>query len=76
MISKEEAISKTAQWIKQVVIDCHFCPFAALPVKKNRVRYVVERSEETAEVLKISTATVKREWTIARAWLYKKINGT
>ena len=32
--------------------------------------------EETAEVLKISPATVKREWTIARAWLYKKINGT
>ncbi len=51
MISKEEAISKTAQWIKQVVIDCHFCPFAALPVKKNTVRYVVERSAETAEVL-------------------------
>lgn len=31
--------------------------------------------EETAEVLKISPATVKREWTIAQAWLYKKING-
>ncbi len=31
--------------------------------------------EETAEVLKISPATVKREWTVARAWLYKKING-
>lgn len=31
--------------------------------------------EETAEVLKISPATVKREWTIARAWLYQKING-
>ena len=31
--------------------------------------------EETAEVLKISPATVKRDWTIARAWLYKKING-
>jgi len=31
--------------------------------------------EETAEVLKISPATVKREWTIARAWLYKNING-
>ncbi len=30
--------------------------------------------EETAEVLKISPATVKREWTIARAWLYQKIN--
>lgn len=31
--------------------------------------------EETADVLKISSATVKREWTIARAWLYQKING-
>jgi RNA polymerase sigma factor (TIGR02999 family) len=31
--------------------------------------------EETAEVLKVSPATVKREWTIARAWLYQKING-
>lgn len=30
--------------------------------------------EETAEVLKISPATVKREWAIARAWLYQKIN--
>jgi RNA polymerase sigma factor (TIGR02999 family) len=29
--------------------------------------------EETAEVLKISPATVKREWTMARAWLYKAI---
>jgi RNA polymerase sigma factor (TIGR02999 family) len=26
--------------------------------------------EETAEVLKISTRTVKREWSLARAWLY------
>lgn len=32
--------------------------------------------EETAEVLRISPATVKREWTIARAWLYQKINGS
>jgi RNA polymerase sigma-70 factor, ECF subfamily len=32
--------------------------------------------EETADVLKISPATVKREWTIARAWLYQKINGS
>jgi RNA polymerase sigma factor (TIGR02999 family) len=31
--------------------------------------------EETAEVLKISPATVKREWVMARAWLYEKING-
>ena len=32
--------------------------------------------EETAEVLGISPATVKREWSIARLWLLQKIEGT
>ena len=32
--------------------------------------------EETAEVLKISPATVKREWTFARAWLYQRLSET
>lgn len=31
--------------------------------------------EETAEVLRVSPATVKREWTTARAWLFDRING-
>lgn len=31
--------------------------------------------EETAEVMKISPATVKREWALARAWLYQRISG-
>lgn len=31
--------------------------------------------EETAEILGISPATVKRDWTSARAWLYSQING-
>src|SRR5437588_7795197 len=31
--------------------------------------------EETAEVLKISTVTVKRDWRGARAWLYRKLTG-
>ncbi len=30
--------------------------------------------EETAEVLKISSATVKRDWSMARAWLRSKIS--
>jgi RNA polymerase sigma factor (sigma-70 family) len=29
--------------------------------------------EETAEALSISPATVKREWTLAKAWLHKTI---
>ena len=32
--------------------------------------------EETAEVLGISPATVKREWTTAKAWLYHEISKT
>lgn len=31
--------------------------------------------EETAEVLKISPVTVKREWRAARAWLYRELSG-
>lgn len=32
--------------------------------------------EETADVLKISPATVKREWATARAWLFDRISNT
>jgi RNA polymerase sigma factor (TIGR02999 family) len=31
--------------------------------------------EETAEVMGISTATVKREWSVARAWLHRELSG-
>ncbi len=32
--------------------------------------------EETAAVLQLSTSAVFREWTFARAWLYRKVNGS
>jgi len=41
------------------VVECIF--FAGLTV------------EETAEALDISTATVKRDWATARAWLYREL---
>jgi RNA polymerase sigma factor (TIGR02999 family) len=31
--------------------------------------------EETAEVMGLSTATVKREWAVARAWLHRELAG-
>jgi hypothetical protein len=31
--------------------------------------------EDTSEVLGISPATVKRDWTTARAWLYRAMTG-
>ncbi len=30
--------------------------------------------EETAEVLSLSPATIKREWSTAKAWLYHELN--
>jgi RNA polymerase sigma factor (TIGR02999 family) len=32
-------------------------------------------TEEIAEILQISHATVEREWTLSRAWLYREIAG-
>jgi RNA polymerase sigma-70 factor, ECF subfamily len=31
--------------------------------------------EETAEVLKVSTDTVQRDWRLAKAWLYRELGG-
>ena len=31
--------------------------------------------EETADVLKVSTITVKRDWRAAKAWLYRELTG-
>jgi RNA polymerase sigma-70 factor, ECF subfamily len=30
--------------------------------------------EEVAEVLKVSTRTVRHDWTLARAWLYRELS--
>jgi RNA polymerase sigma factor (TIGR02999 family) len=30
--------------------------------------------EETAEVMGISTATVKRDWSMAKAWLHRELS--
>ncbi len=32
--------------------------------------------EETAEILQVSQATVKNEWSLARGWLYRELRGT
>jgi RNA polymerase sigma factor (TIGR02999 family) len=32
--------------------------------------------EETAQVLQVSVATIKRDWSVARAWLNRELGGT
>ena len=41
------------------------------------LRYFVGLSiDEAADVLRISPATLKRRWALARAWLFRELSGT
>ena len=63
LIALDDALTSLAKYDKRMsdVVELRF--FAELSV------------EETAEVLKVSTKTVKRDWKFARAWLARKLNG-
>lgn len=38
---KSKVIEQTLNWIREVVIKCNFCPFAAKEVKRNSIHYEV-----------------------------------
>lgn len=44
MLTSTQAIVQTENWIRDVVIGCNFCPFAANVVKQKTVYYIVENS--------------------------------
>ena len=44
-------ITNTANWIKNVVIGCNFCPFAAKALAKKTVRYVVVETTDFKNAL-------------------------
>ncbi|MES2760615.1 MAG: DUF1415 domain-containing protein [Bacteroidota bacterium] len=55
MITNEKVIEQTTNWIKSVVIDCNFCPFAAKAMFNKSIRYVVKSDislEKSVEILK------------------------
>jgi RNA polymerase sigma factor (sigma-70 family) len=60
-----------------VALDTALERLAALDARQAKVvelRYFGGLSvEEAAEVLAISPATVKRDWTLARAWLKREL---
>lgn len=79
-VSLEEALTVSAEQNQNLLeLDQALSELESFDQQQCRVvelRYFAGLTiEETADVLKISPATVKREWTIARAWLYQKING-
>jgi RNA polymerase sigma factor (TIGR02999 family) len=61
-----------------VALDAALQKLATLSERQARVvelRYFGGLSvEEAAEVLDVSPATVKREWTLARAWLHRELS--
>ena len=63
-----------------VALDAALKELAEVDEQQSRVvelRYFVGLTiEETAEVLDISPATVKREWAMARAWLQRALETT
>jgi RNA polymerase sigma-70 factor (ECF subfamily) len=63
VVALDEALERLAEFDEQQsrIVELRF--FSGLTV------------EETAEVLAISTATVKRDWSVARAWLHREISG-
>jgi RNA polymerase sigma factor (TIGR02999 family) len=62
-----------------VAIDDALADLANVDGRKARIvelRYFAGLSvEETAETLELSPRTIMREWSVARAWLYKTISG-
>jgi RNA polymerase sigma factor (TIGR02999 family) len=63
IVALDEALERLAQIDEQQsrIVELRF--FSGLTV------------EETAEVLGISPATVKRDWSMAKAWLHREISG-
>jgi RNA polymerase sigma-70 factor (ECF subfamily) len=62
-----------------VALDVALTDLAAIDPRKSQIielRFFGGLTvEETAEVLKISPRTVKREWSLAQAWLYCALRG-
>ena len=61
-----------------IALDEALAELASLDQRKSRVvelRYFGGFSlEETAEVLKVSLMTVRRDWRAAKAWLFRRLN--
>lgn len=48
-MTNAKIIEQTTNWIKSVVIDCNFCPFAAKAVLKKTIRYIIKSDVDMNE---------------------------
>lgn len=59
MPTSQKIIEQTIKWIAEVVVACHFCPFAAQVIKEQKVHYEVA----TDTTMESCLSTVLRELT-------------
>ena len=68
-----------ARGIEVLALDRVLESLARIDIRKSRgveLRYFGGLSlEETAEILEVSVETAKRDWKMARAWLYTHLTG-
>jgi RNA polymerase sigma factor (TIGR02999 family) len=78
-VALEEAESVGARDVAADELDTALEDLAKLDPRQARVvelRFYAGLSiEETADVLGVSPATVKRDWIVARAWLFRELKG-
>ncbi|MGH9309447.1 MAG: sigma-70 family RNA polymerase sigma factor [Vicinamibacterales bacterium] len=79
-VSLSEAADLPApRGVDLVALDDALTGLEALDARQSRVvelRFFGGLSlEETAHVLGVSVATVRRDWSLARAWLYRELSG-
>ena len=76
----QAAIVSTGRSSDLVALDEALTDLEAIDQRKSKVvelRFFGGLNiEETAEVMSISPATVQREWSMAKAWLYREISQT
>ncbi len=80
-LSLDEAVATAEKRdLNLVALDDALDTLARIDEQQSRIvelRFFTGLSiEETAEVLGISPATVKRDWAAAKAWLYREISGS
>jgi RNA polymerase sigma factor (TIGR02999 family) len=80
LLSLDEAIAASQQRsVDLVALDDALGGLARLDPQQARIvelRFFAGLTvEEAAEVLRVSPATVKRDWTAAKAWLYREMSG-
>jgi RNA polymerase sigma factor (TIGR02999 family) len=74
----EELVGGKSEDIDLLALDAALNSLAEVNPQQGRIvelRYFSGLTiEDTSEVLGVSPATVKRSWTVARAWLYREMN--